>query len=81
MIQLLKKLAVADDDDNGIIKKKVKKLEERIELAKMKIGALLDAKDKDIWELKQLVIQQKEITRQEQEKVEELEEYIRFQEE
>ena len=56
-------IASHDDDDNGIIKKKVKKLEERIELAKMKIGALLDAKDNDIQELKHLVIQQKEVTK------------------
>ena len=40
----------------------------------------MDVKDNNLQELKQLVIQQKEVTRQDQEKVEEqLEEYIRFQ--
>ena len=44
----------------GVVKAedKVKKMEERIELAKTKIGAMLDAKDNSIQEIKKMVKQQ-----------------------
>ena len=61
---------------------KVMKMDsELLELAKTKIGALLDAKGDAIEELKQQVEQQREETQQVQEKVEELEECVWIQEE
>ena len=58
---------------------KVKKMEECLELAKTKIGALLDAKENATQESQQQVKRQE--TQAEQEKLEDLEQYVHIQEE
>ena len=63
------------------VEAKVKKMENRMQLAKTKLGAFLDAKDKRIHALKQQLQQQMVEKKEETEKVDELEVYIQMQEE
>ena len=61
----------------------MKKMEDRMHLAKTKLGAMLDAKDEAIHTLKQQVERQMEVTQQEKDyvNIQELEEYVHIQEE
>ena len=63
------------------VEQRVKKLEDLILLAKTEISKWLDAKDEAIQRLKRRLVQQQDETKQHEEKEQEVEEYIRIQEE
>ena len=62
------------------VEQKVQKLEDRLTMAKIDLGKWMDAKDRVIQQLKKKLAQQQDVVAQQVEQMQELEEYIRIQE-